>query len=194
MINHARETLTIKTKIVNITSFNLDVTKYFPNIEILNRGVPGDRTDLALSRVQADVLQSNPDIVTIFFGTNDVTAEGPNYQTFIANIKEMITLIGTQKCILITPGVTGPSLQDFYPNQKLSQYAQGLVTLAEELNVTCYDWHSVATEYEASELLQSDDIHYSKKAYELLVQGLVPLIEVKNKISIENREKNLLEK
>ena len=106
----------------------------------------------------------------------------------------MITLIGTQKCILITPGVTGPSLQDFYPNQKLSQYAQGLVTLAEELNVTCYDWHSVATEYEASELLQSDDIHYSKKAYELLVQGLVPLIEVKNKISIENREKNLLEK
>lgn len=70
----------------------------------------------------------------------------------------------------------------------------GLVTLAEELNVTCYDWHSVATEYEASELLQSDDIHYSKKAYELLVQGLVPLIEVKNKISIENREKNLLEK
>lgn len=174
--------------------FSNEIRKYFPNIEILNRGVPGDRTDLALSRVQADVLQSNPDIVTIFFGTNDVTAEGPNYQTFIANIKEMITLIGTQKCILITPGVTGPSLQDFYPNQKLSQYAQGLVTLAEELNVTCYDWHSVATEYEASELLQSDDIHYSKKAYELLVQGLVPLIEVKNKISIENREKNLLEK
>ena len=154
--------------------FSNEIRKYFPNIEILNRGVPGDRTDLALSRIQADILQSNPDIVTIFFGTNDVTAEGPDYQTFIANIKEMITLIGTQKCILITPGITGPSLQDFYPNQKLSQYAQGLVTLAEEL--------------------QADDIHYSKKAYELLVQGLAPLIETKNKISTENREKDLLKK
>ncbi|MYY52640.1 GDSL-type esterase/lipase family protein [Ligilactobacillus salivarius] len=170
-----------------------EIRKYFPNIEILNRGVPGDRTDLALSRIQADVIQSSPDIVTIFFGTNDVTDEGPDYQTFIANIKEMVTLIGTQKCILITPGITGTSLQTLYPNQKLSQYAQGIVALAEELNITYYDWHSVATKYETSTLLQTDDIHYSKKAYEFLVQGLVPLIEAKDKISIENKEKDLLE-
>ena len=65
--------------------------------------------------------------------------------------------------------------------------------MAEELNITYYDWHSVATKYEASALLQTDDIHYSKKAYELLVQGLVPLIEAKDKISIENKEKDLLE-
>lgn len=173
--------------------FSNEIRKYFPNIEILNRGVPGDRTDLALSRIQADVLQSSPDIVTIFFGTNDVTDEGPDYQTFIYNIKEMITLIGIKKCILITPGITGTSLQTLYPNQKLSQYAQGIVALAEELNITYYNWHSVATKYEASALLQTDDIHYSKKAYELLVQGLVPLIEAKDKISIENKEKDLLE-
>ena len=84
-----------------------EIRKYFPNIAILNRGVPGDRTDLALSRIQADVLQSSPDIVTIFFGTNDVTDEGPDYQTFISNIKEMVTLIGIKKCILITPGIFG---------------------------------------------------------------------------------------
>lgn len=173
--------------------FSNEIRKYFPNIEILNRGVPGDRTDLALSRIQADVLQSNPDIVTIFFGTNDVTDGGPDYQTFIANIKEIVTLIGIKKCILITPGITGTSLQTLYPNQKLSQYAQGIVALAEELNITYYDWHSVATKYEASTLLQTDDIHYSKKAYELLVQGLVPLIEAKDKISMENKEKDLLE-
>lgn len=173
--------------------FSNEIRKYFPNIEILNRGVPGDRTDLALSRIQADVLQSSPDIVTIFFGTNDVTDEGPDYQTFIYNIKEMVTLIGIKKCILITPGITGTSLQTLYPNQKLSQYAQGIVALAEELNITYYDWHSVATKYETSTLLQTDDIHYSKKAYELLVQGLVPLIEAKDKISIENKEKDLLE-
>src|SRR5699024_271048 len=108
-------------------------------------------------------IQSSPDIVTIFFGTNDVTDAGPDYQTFIANIKEMVTLIGTQKCILITPGITGTSLQTLYPNQKLSQYAQGIVALAEELNVACYEWHSVVTEYEDRELIQGDDIHYSKK-------------------------------
>ena len=174
--------------------FSNEIRKYFPNIEILNRGVPGDRTDLALSRIQADVIQSSPDIVTIFFGTNDVTDEGPDYQTFISNIKEMVTLIGIKKCILITPGITGTSLQTLYPNQKLSQYAQGIVALAEELNITYYDWHSVATKYETSTLLQTDDIHYSKKAYELLVQGLVPLIESKDKISMENKEKDLLDK
>src|SRR5699024_4207925 len=95
-----------------------EIRKYFPNIAILNRGVPGDRTDLALSRIQADVIQSSPDIVTIFFGTNDVTDEGPDYQTFISNIKEMVTLIAIKKCILITPGITGPNLQNFDPNQR----------------------------------------------------------------------------
>src|SRR5699024_8841189 len=83
-----------------------EIRKYFPNIAILNHIVPGDRTDLPLSRIQADVIQSSPDIVTIFYVTNDVTNAGPDYQTFIANIKEMVTLIGTQKCILITPGIT----------------------------------------------------------------------------------------
>lgn len=173
--------------------FSNEIRKYFPNIEILNRGVPGDRTDLALSRIQADVIQSSPDIVTIFFGTNDVTDEGPDYQTFISNIKEMVTLIGIKKCILITPGITGTSLQTLYPNKELSKYAQGIVALAKELNIIYYDWHSVAITYKSSDLLQVDDIHYSKKAYELLVQGLVPLIESKDKISMENKEKDLLE-
>lgn len=36
LINHARKILTIKTEVVNIISFNLDVSKYFPNIDITN--------------------------------------------------------------------------------------------------------------------------------------------------------------
>ena len=36
LINHARKILTIKTEVVNIISFNLDVSKHFPNIDITN--------------------------------------------------------------------------------------------------------------------------------------------------------------
>ena len=36
LINHARKILTIKTEVVKIISFNLDVAKYFPNIDITN--------------------------------------------------------------------------------------------------------------------------------------------------------------
>ena len=46
LINHAREMLTLKTKIVNITSFSLDVTKYFPNIDITNPWIIYNSNDI----------------------------------------------------------------------------------------------------------------------------------------------------
>ena len=38
--------LTIKTEVVNITSFNLDVTKYFPNIDITSPWIIYNSNDI----------------------------------------------------------------------------------------------------------------------------------------------------
>ena len=46
LINHARKILTIKTEVVKIISFNLDVAKYFPNIDITNPWIIYNSNDI----------------------------------------------------------------------------------------------------------------------------------------------------
>lgn len=42
-----------------------------PDNEIINSGVGGDKTTTALVRFKQDVLDHNPDVLSIFFGAND---------------------------------------------------------------------------------------------------------------------------
>ncbi|SPU10891.1 esterase [Niallia circulans] len=39
--------------------------------EIINAGINGNNTVDALNRIEADVIQKQPDLVTILFGAND---------------------------------------------------------------------------------------------------------------------------
>ncbi|MFA9453554.1 MAG: GDSL-type esterase/lipase family protein [Candidatus Aminicenantaceae bacterium] len=41
------------------------------NVEVINQGVSGEKTDVALSRIEQDVLSFEPDYVVIMYGTND---------------------------------------------------------------------------------------------------------------------------
>ena len=47
------------------------LTESFPFIEILNKGVFNDNSDLLVNRVEKDVISENPDIVLIEVGGND---------------------------------------------------------------------------------------------------------------------------
>ncbi|MGJ8654437.1 MAG: SGNH/GDSL hydrolase family protein [Opitutaceae bacterium] len=67
------------------------------NIETVMAGVAGNSTAQALRRMQQDVLDHNPDIVVIFFGTNDLRADAPRvYVTLKDYEKNLNTMI--QKC------------------------------------------------------------------------------------------------
>ena len=43
----------------------------YPEVEFVNRGVSGDRTTELLERMDKDIIDLNPDIVTILIGVND---------------------------------------------------------------------------------------------------------------------------
>ncbi|GBG95032.1 esterase [Ligilactobacillus salitolerans] len=145
-------------------------------VELINRGVLGDNTEGGLARIVPDVLEHKPDIVVIFFGTNDVQVPGMTKEHYQANLTSMIQQIGAEKCILITPGITGPSRQEHRPLDLLKQYAQATVKTAEEQQVPVVDWFQEASRHEASTILQRDDLHYRPVAYDLLLEKLVPLV------------------
>ncbi|MCK5805126.1 MAG: discoidin domain-containing protein [Lentisphaeria bacterium] len=40
-------------------------------VEVINKGIGGERTDQALKRLASDIITQRPDIVTVMYGTND---------------------------------------------------------------------------------------------------------------------------
>ena len=84
-------------------------------VEVINAGVPGNTTALALQRFQKDVLDHNPSLVVIQFGINDSAVDvwkdppikKPRVElpVFLMNMESMIDLIQDQngEVILMSP-------------------------------------------------------------------------------------------
>jgi lysophospholipase L1-like esterase len=64
-------------------------------VEVLNAGVGGNTTTGALRRLQTDVLDKNPTLVVVFFGTNDSRLDAPKVHVpvdrYVANLRQIIT-------------------------------------------------------------------------------------------------------
>ena len=69
-----------------------DVAKYFPGIEIVNKGISGDNTDLILARLTRDVVDVRPDHLFILIGTNDMACLFTNEKT-IANYEMILKIL-----------------------------------------------------------------------------------------------------
>ncbi len=48
-----------------------DLQKYFPGLEVINKGVYGDNTSGVIKRLKRDVISENPKQVFLLIGTND---------------------------------------------------------------------------------------------------------------------------
>ena len=80
--------------------------------EVINKGENGETTDQVLARFQHDVLDHNPDLVTILTGTNDFIFSLDTVIGAFDKIKKMVELVENQgiKVILITPLLTNPEM------------------------------------------------------------------------------------
>ncbi len=79
-------------------------------LELVNRGVGGDRTAELLARVQRDVVEEHPDIVVLAVGINDVwhrfllpgSGRGVTLEEFAANYGRLVEIIkGTGARLLL---------------------------------------------------------------------------------------------
>lgn len=124
--------------------------------EIINRGIGGDRiTDLA-DRWQQDVIDLQPDILSISVGINDVwrQLDDPEVEQVMPERFEMIyreLLLKTQKetnakIIIMEPTVIEEKINS-EGNQKLKAYVQIIAKLASEFNLVLVPTHQAFLTY-----------------------------------------------
>lgn len=130
------------------------------HVEVLNAGVGGNTTVGALRRLQADVLDKKPDIVVIFFGTNDSRLDAPKVHVpvdrYVANLRQIITRCSAlpARVVLCTlpPINPTPYFQRHAPApfeavgglaKVLETYRTAVHTLGRELNLPVVDLHAL---------------------------------------------------
>ena len=84
-----------------------------------------------------------------------------------------------EKCLLITPGLVGPSQEASRPTSKMAAFAKATLELGQDLDIPTLNWQAIMEKHIPASLLQADEIHYNERAYDLLVANLVPLLKTK---------------
>lgn len=181
------DSLTYGYGVLDQVAFPACLKKDFPKWRIINKGVNGDTTRDALERIKQDVLIFNPQIVTIFFGSNDCSlVEGYylpliEYEKNLRSITELVLSLqhekkfnnGTALPIFITPPPVVDT--DFFPfttTDRVKLYAESVKKIAAEYQCPVVDFFSALWAKKEEEgfedFFQFDGIHLSNRGYALL--------------------------
>ena len=161
-----------------------------PNWTITNAGVSGDNTRGALNRLQTDVLNRCPDLVTVLFGTADASEnKGITTEEYEKNLRSLVEQITPPKTLLITsPPIVEATLAarkkafpqaNFVSMKTLEDYVNvatkvALSTDSHFLNL----WSRMRSQSNYSRFLQiKDGVHLNHQGYEFLTQILSQKIQ-----------------
>jgi acyl-CoA thioesterase I len=150
----------------------LAIRKVYPQAAVtgVNAGISGNSTVDGLKRLQKDVLDRKPDLVTVMFGLNDMVRVP--LAEFRANLGQIIrqcrrsgaeVLLCTPNSVIDTPG---------RPRAKLVDYCDAIREVARRQQVPVCDIHAAYEAIRARDrlvwrLLLSDEIHPNMDGHKL---------------------------
>ncbi|GAA0596551.1 SGNH/GDSL hydrolase family protein [Virgibacillus siamensis] len=149
---------------------------------VINSGVSGETTSDALNRIESDVLNHNPNLVTVLFGANDAAFHKMvDLHTFKENLLQITDSVEARKTILITPAPVDENIQFARTNGKLYEYAKKVKEVSFDSGSHHIDLFSkmiVRNDYR--ELLRgqkNDGLHIGESGYEFLSQLIADKID-----------------
>ncbi|MBS0262991.1 MAG: hypothetical protein JSS02_13685 [Planctomycetes bacterium] len=144
-------------------------------ITLVNAGISGNTTVDGLNRLQKDVLDQHPDVVTVMFGLNDmVRVPLTDYQANLKTIIEKCRAVGAE-VLLCTPNAVLDTAGR--PITKLQEYCRAMHEVGAALKVPvcdCYAAHTALRERDALawRLTLSDAIHPNMDGHKLTAVAL----------------------
>lgn len=161
-------------------------------LEIVGKGISGNRVPDLLERLQRDVLDLNPDLVVIYIGINDVwhslEDRGTPIEEFESGLKAIIESIQNSgaKVLLCTPSVIGEKTDGSNPlDEMLDQYAEISRKLAALTGFPLIDLREMFLQdlkilnlkNESQGIFTSDGVHLNEAGNEFVQECMLPAIE-----------------
>jgi acyl-CoA thioesterase-1 len=160
--------------------------------QVHNVGIGSERTDLALERLERDVISQRPDIVTVMYGTNDgwvdkgktdVRLPLPRYEENLRLIVSRLRAAGARVVLMTEPrfGEENPRNglgED--PNTRLVSYAEICRKVAGETGVALVDHFGAWTEEQARgrrlQVWTTDGCHPNQEGHSDLAQRMLGVL------------------
>mgnify|MGYP003319955505 FL=1 len=174
------------------------------DIELIGKGVGGNKVSNLLERYKKDVLSLNPDIVFIYIGINDVWHKysfgtGTDIIFYENGLRKIITDLKNKgsRVILCTPTVIGENKGEFtlvnefkdietmeIMNGDLDAYSDVIRKLASELNTDLLDLREIFMNYisennpnnESSGITTYDGVHLNDLGNKLIADEMLRFI------------------
>ena len=174
------------------------------DIELIGKGVSGNKVSNLLERYKKDVLSLNPDIVFIYIGINDVWHKysfgtGTDIIFYENGLRKIIADLKNKgaKVILCTPTVIGENKGEFtlvnefkdietmeIMNGDLDAYSDVIRKLASELNTDLLDLREIFMNYisennpnnESSGITTYDGVHLNDLGNKLIADEMIRFI------------------
>ena len=158
-----------------------DVKSFYSEINVINRGIGGDRVRDVLYRLDSSIYNANPKVVVILIGGNDVLAG--HSQNYIIN--SIIRIIMNIKNHLPNTKII---LQSFYPLAgDYAKYCTTMKSLNEVVKELCiifdvtyadiYDSLLDTSNNELNLAFTPDSVHLNNEGYNIVTSILNPIIE-----------------
>lgn len=135
-------------------------------LPVINAGVSGDTTAMALERLQEDVLKHNPKIVIITLGGNDFLQRLPKDQT-LKNMEKIIDRTQKQGAIVVWAAVKAGVFAD--------SYAADFDRLARRKRIVLIQDVLKGIMFDAR--YKYDNIHPNSAGYEILAERIYKAIK-----------------
>jgi acyl-CoA thioesterase-1 len=126
---------------------------------VINAGVPGDTTDIALQRLERDVLSRSPRIVIITLGGNDLKNRLSKEEAF-QNLKRIIEAIQAKDALVIVGGIDLPLWGSAFAVSYQEVCSQTGAILVPNVYKGIWGHHD----------LMSDPIHPNSQGYTIMAQ------------------------
>ena len=158
-----------------------------------NVGIGSERTDLALPRLETDVISQRPQMVTVMYGTNDSWVDKGKAESrlgekpFGENLRELVRRLQDAKIRVVL--MTEPKIAeknsrnglDEEPNARLARYMEITRTVAREMNVQLVDhfaaWDSEQKRGRTLQAWTTDGMHPNVEGHADLAQRIVAVVE-----------------
>ena len=174
------------------------------NIELIGKGIGGDKVSDLLTRYRDDVIKLNPDMVFIYIGINDVWHKydygtGTDIDLYENGLRQIITDLKENgvEVILCTPTVIGENKGEFtlvnqfkdietmeIMNNDLDDYSDVIRKLSREFDTKLLDLRKIFMQYisennpenKSKGVLTTDGVHLNNLGSKLIANEMIKFI------------------
>ena len=152
-----------------------DVSSYYQEYKVVNRGIGGDTTHGLLARLDESIYQISPKVVVMLIGANNFQTMFENYEELIISIKQNLPDSYLVICSLTSMG------KEWGRNNHLAAFNNVKIkSLAQKHECPFVDLYTPLLNMETNEIFEhytTDGGHLTADGYKVLTENIKPVVD-----------------